>query len=55
MALLSVGITKAQHSELGVFFGTSYYLGDLNPKNILTKQTLLEEYFIDTILIPDGL
>lgn len=52
MALLSVGITKAQHSELGVFFGTSYYLGDLNPKKHFNKANsaggILYRYNFDT-------
>lgn len=29
---------KAQHTEIGVFFGASYYLGELNPANPFLNQ-----------------
>lgn len=33
LIILSISDTKAQKSELGIFLGTSYYLGDLNPSS----------------------
>lgn len=37
MVLLMRTITFAQRSELGIFIGTAYYIGDLNPNKHFTK------------------